>query len=411
LLDLAIETLRSLRAHALRFTLTSLGIAWGAMMLTYLSASTTGMLLHFEEGIEKTGPKIVWVIPGVVSKERVGERGARPVELEDEDVDRIDALYAVEDASPNLFLWNRLVRVERTTKLLNVFGVSVSGPRIRNFEVGGGRFFSAAEVDRSARVAVLGAEAKERLFGRRPALGGTVHVDSVPFRVVGVAARKGDQMIHVGGHDDEAILVPYTAAQRWLHREDTLNQVILAPRTRGASGETMRGVRAVLSRHHGFEPDDEPALSVIDVEEILGILYSMFFGLRLFVWAAGLVTLIVGAVSVMNIMIVVVSERTQEIGLRKAVGASNRAVFALFLAEATAVAGLSGLVGAVLGWVLVQVTARAATESPFTATPLFDPLTTGVLVAGLVVVGIVAGFVPAVRAARIAPAESLRAGA
>jgi putative ABC transport system permease protein len=145
------------------------------------------------------------------------------------------------------------------------------------------------------------------------------------------------------------------------------------------------------------------------VHEILQIVHQLFLGTRIFLVAAGGVTLLVGAVGVMNVMLVVVGERTNEIGLRKAVGATNRAIFAQFLAEATAVCGASGVAGALLGIGLTKlVAAISPPESPLASPPLLDPFAVAVVVGSLVGVGIVAGVLPALRAARIPPAEALR---
>jgi putative ABC transport system permease protein len=410
LFDLLLQTLRSLRAHALRFTLTSLGIFWGAAMLTFLSASSTGIEDSFRQQLARTGPKVVWVMPGVVIKDRVGERGARVLEFEAEDVERVARLDIAEQASVDTELWNRLVRAGRRTKLLTVSGLDAAGAEIRNFQTAAGRMFLPYEVERGSRVAFLGADSAERLFGRAPAVGKTIHIDSVPFRVVGVAHRKGDQLIYFGDADDRIVLVPQTAARRWLSHTDVIQKFLVAPRTREESEIAIQGIRSVLSLHHRFEPASELALAFVNVKEVTNILDALFLGLKVFLVGVGLVTLLVGAVGVMNIMLVVVGERIQEIGLRKAIGASNRAVFALFVTEAAAVSTLSGVCGSVAGLGLIELVGIATpADSRITSQPVFDLQTTLLVVVSLILVGMVSGFLPALRAARVAPAESLRA--
>jgi putative ABC transport system permease protein len=408
--DLLVATLRSLRAHALRFGLTSLGILWGAFMLTYLSASMEGTSRHFTDQLETTGPKIVIAWPGNILKNRVGERGARSIELENDDVTRIEGIGRIESASQNLHLYSQIVRAGRRTKLLNVTGASPATASIRNFEVAEGRFLSPTDVDRKARVAFLGEVAASRLFGNEPAVGRTLQIESVRFRVVGIAVPKGDQLIGIDGKDDHAVLIPYTAAQRWLLRSDQVEQIVFAPVTREESWAAIRNAREVLGLHHHFHPDADTAMSFFNVHEVMQIIHTLFFGLRIFLVSAGVITLLVGAVGVMNIMLVVVGERTSEIGLRKAVGGSNRAIFVQFLAEAAAVCGLSGLLGSALGVGFVQLMAKHVPEDgALSSMPILEPVTVVVIVNALVAVGIVAGVVPAVRAARVAPAEALRA--
>ncbi len=410
MLDLLLDTLRSLRAHALRYFLTSLGIVWGAFMLTYLSASMEGTNRHFVRALESAGPRIVYGGSGVVLKHRVGERGARAVEMEWEDVERIRALVDVEHASPSIELRNQILRVGRRTKLLTVQGVSEEAQFIRSFDVESGRFLSPLDMERGARVAFLGARAAERLYGHAQATGRRLQIGGQGFRVVGVAARKGEQLINPDRPDDLAVLIPYTTARRWFTRSDVIEHFVFAPETREQSYPAVRRTREITGLHHDFDPEVETAMWFFNVQEILGIVRLLLLALRIFLVTAGLTTLVVGAIGVMNIMLVVVGERTHEIGLRKAVGASNRAIFLQFLAEAAAVCATSGAIGSALGIGAAQLVARLLPpESPLASAPAIDPFTLATIVGALVLVGMVAGLVPALRAASVPPAEALRA--
>jgi len=408
--DLVLGTLRSLRAHALRYALTSLGLVWGSFMLTYLSGTMTANGREFETAMQRSGPKIIFMGGGSVMKQRVGERGARAVELEEEDAERIARIAHVDRASPYLQLWNEMVSAGRRTKLFNVEGVNEQAELIRNWGVGAGRFLTRLDVERSARVAFLGAEAAERLFGRAPAVGRRIRIRDVSFRVVGVGAWKGNDLISSLNPDDRKVIVPYSAAQRWLVRDDVLAELIYEPRSRELSWGTPRRVREVTGPHHGFAPDLETALWFYNIQESLNLMRGLLFALQSFLAGASLVTLWVGAVGVMNIMLVVVGERRSEIGLRKAVGARDRAIFLEFLAEAVAVSVTAGVVGALLGAGSAVLASRLAPEgSPLAAPPVFEPGAIVLLTAALVAAGIVAGVLPAVRAARVPPAEALRA--
>ena len=408
-MDLLLSTWRSLRAHSLRFLLTSLGILWGAFLLTFLSASMRGVNDHFIRELEEAGPKFVIAWPGTVVKHRVGERGARPVELEDDDVERLLALASIEDAAPDLGIWNQIVRAGGRTKLFHVNAISDRSAKIRNLTPREGRMISPLDVERSARVAYIGPIVAERLFGGQPAVGRTIQIESLTFRVIGVGEPKGTQMIGVNGWDDWVVFVPYTTAQRWLLKNDTLSEILFAPVTRDQSWEAIGHVREIVGLHHDFAPDLDTALSFFNVHDVLQIVHVLFLGFRIFLFSAGIITLIVGAVGVMNIMLVVVAERTREIGLRKAVGASSRAIFGQFLAEATAVCSFSGLLGAALGVGFTQLIARfSPADGPFSSPPILAPGTAALIVGSLVLVGIIAGVVPALRAASVPPAEALR---
>jgi len=406
--DLLRETVRSLRAHALRFGLTSLGIAWGALLLTFLSAQMGGVRRHFMREIEEVGPKLVYMGSGVVLDSRVGARGARRVELEAEDLARVERAGAVEAVTPNLMLRNEPIRHGRRSKLLNVAGYDEDAARIRNLVAAEGRFLSRLDVARGSRVAFLGPEAKRRLFGAEAAVGRRIAIGSQLFTVIGVGISKGEQLSNVGNPDDQLVVVPYTTALRWLLRSDEVSEFLVAPRVRERGDATIRQARAVLGLHHGFHPDQDTAVWAGDTWDALKLVYGMFYALQGFFVVAGTITLLVGAVGVMNIMLVVVGERTAEIGLRKAVGARGRDVFLQFLLEALAVAGLASALGIGGGVLAVRAVAPAFAAGGIHLETSPDRVTIAAIAAALVLVALVAGVAPAVRAARIPPAEALR---
>ncbi len=406
--DVASSTVRTLRAHALRFGLTSLGIAWGTFMLSYLSATMVGINHHYQQQIINTGPKVIFVFPGTILKDRVGARGARAVKLENDDIAHIAGLDIVERASPNLWLGSRVMRSGRTTKLLWTFGVSAETIRIRNFEAETGRVITPTDTASRARVAFLGHRAKDRLYGAAPALGKTLHSDSIPFRVVGVARKKGAQLMNTNFLDDDHVLIPYTSAQRWFKRSEKHEVLLFDPKTPGQTWDAMDRVRSLLSLIHDFDADDKGAIDFASVQDAMQILELVMGGMRLFLVAAGLVTLLVGAVGVMNIMLVVVGERTKEIGLRKAIGASNRWIFLEFLTEALTMTTLAGVIGAFLGWLAITAAIAVAPKDGTFPLPVFDGSTLAIITIALMAVGVVSAVVPAMRASRIDPAISLR---
>jgi len=407
--DLLGEVLLSIWAHKLRFLLTSLGVAWGALMLTFLSAQIGTMNQHFRHELEEIGPKLVIMGRGMISHERVGERMARQLDLEPEHVERLEALTLVEHASPSVELRNQVVRHGRRIKLLEVVGWDADGGAIRNVGVAEGRFLSPGDVAGGRRVAVLGPEAKQRLFGGAPALGETIDVNGMRFRVIGISQAKGTQLSNVGSPDDQLVIVPYTTAQRWFQQSDDVNELVLVAPRREQSADAIAAARGLVSLHEHFTPDTDTSMWSMNYWETLQPLFGMFTAMQLFFLVAGLVTLFVGAVGVMNMMLVVVGERTWEVGLRKALGARSRDVFAHFLLEAVLVAGSAGVLGAAGGVALLQLTKGALRAGGIPVTGWPDPLTTVAITASLVGVAVVAGVMPALRAARISPAEALRA--
>lgn len=406
--DYLVEIARNLRAHKLRFGLTASGIVWGIMMLTYLSAWMHGYELHLVKQMTKIGQNVVFLFPGAVAKPGIGSRASRPVELDVEDIARIETLGDVDAAAANHWLGSLMLRSGGRTKLVWSYGVTEEATRIRNFEVGQGRAIRAADLRSRARVVFLGAQTAQRMFGGRSPIGESVQVEGVPFRVIGVAAEKGEQLINSGPRDDEVMLLPLTTGLRWFSKDDVVGQIIYEPVSRERGSETMVSVRGLLGLHHGFAEDDSSAMANFYVLEAVEIIELLLLGFQIFLYFAIGITLLVGAAGVMNVMFVLVTERTREIGLRKAVGGSNRAIFLQFLTEALFLTFLSGALGALLGVGFVLLSQLLMGQNRFSHVPVLSSGSFVLIVGVMVLVGIAAGALPALRAARIEPAVSLR---
>ncbi len=408
--ELIPQTLRSVRAHAMRFGLTSLGVFWGVMMLTFLTANQIGYDQHFGDMVHKIGQRIVYLFSGAVSKGGAGERGTRLIEFEEEDVARAASLDSVELAAANLWLGSRLFRASGRSKLLWTYGADENTLTVRGYEIAEGRGFTTADLRDRREVVFLGETAAKRLFGDERAVGRYLTIDSTRYRVIGISRHKGEQMVALGPRDDEIALIPVTTGQRWLSGNDNVGNIIMMPVTREASYAAIEHARALLALQRGFAWDDDSAVGSFNVQDVLDILEGILFGLKLFLIVASCITLFVGSAGVMNIMLVVVSERTREIGLRKAIGASNTAIFVQFLAESLCVTLISGLIGVAVGCAMSFGLARYASVSPVpVVAPIVVPEVLIVIFLVVVVVGVAAGLLPAMRAARIEPAISLRA--
>jgi putative ABC transport system permease protein len=346
---------------------------------------------------------------GVVLKNRVGERAARGVQLEASDVTRLEALRGLEAVTPNIMLANEVVRHGARSKLLTVVGWNDQAGLIRNFVPAAGRFLSPLDVERGGHVVFLGPESKQRLFGDAPALGERVQIRDRAFRVIGVGTAKGSQLSNGGNRDDLMAVIPYTTALRAFSHDDEFNELVIRPVRQDGGAELIPQVRALVGLHEGFSPGVETAMWSADFWDSMRTVYGMFDALQAFFVVAGVTTLFVGGIGVMNIMLVVVGERTFEIGLRKAVGARSSEIFVQFLTEAVVVSLFAGVLGALGGFGLVRLLAPAleATGIHLPTTP--DAVTTVVVTLSLVGVAVVAGVFPALRAARIPPAEALRA--
>jgi putative ABC transport system permease protein len=406
--DLLREIGLNLRTQWRRIALTGSGIAWGIGLFVCLSAMGQGSRLHYREKMEAIGRKVIYVFPGSIAGRSGGERSTKPVTLETEDAGRLPASPRVERAAAELWSGARVLEANGRRKVVWTYGVGPAAEQIRNYRVGKGRFIRESDLERRERVLVLGAVTATRLFGRRQALGETVRLDGHPFRVVGVSHPKGLQMVNMGPRDDEQVLLPITTAQSLFTFNDRIGYILFDPRTREEGDDAIQRVRSILSRHHRFGARDEQAVDFYNSWEMIRIIEGLGLALHLFLSACGLLTLIAGAVGVMNIMLVAVTERTRELALRKALGASNRDVFVQLLAETLAVTLASGAAGVALGAGLVTALRALPGDDFLIAKPVLTPDLLVLSFAILVGTGIAAGLIPARRAARLDPAEGLR---
>jgi putative ABC transport system permease protein len=410
--DLFIDAVRNTRAHWLRVLLTSSGIVWGIALFVVMIAVGDANQRHYREKMEVIGRKAIWAIPGRIARRGSGERAARDVLLDLKDPPRLSEVPLVERAEPELWAQPRVLKGGGHIKVVWTLGVGPRAAVIRNFQVARGRFITPADLAQRRRVLVIGAKVEQRLFGRRSAIGQRVRLEGYPFQVVGVSAPKGEQMNNMGPRDDEQVLLPITTAQTLFTGTDRIDYIIYEPFTREAGARSMERVRTILGRHHYFHVEEEEALSFVNIAEAIKLIGTILIAIQIFLSACGAVTLAVGAVGVMNIMLVAVTERTRELGLRKALGATNRDLFVQLLFETTILTVCAGALGVALGAgiiVFLQAMRDTSERAQFLMPQVtFSPglaLLAFVVLAGT---GILAGLVPARRAARLDPAVALR---
>jgi putative ABC transport system permease protein len=342
-----------------------------------------------------------------------GAARARVV-FERDDPPRLPPSSLIERAAAEVWAGPRVFKGGGHIKVVWVYGVTPQVAPVRNFLVGEGRFINSADVAQRRRVVVIGAKVEERLFGRRSALGETIRIDGHPFRVVGVSAMKGEQMNSMGPRDDEQALMPISTAQALFTGSDAIGHVLYDPVTRDEGAASMARVRALLGRHHHFTPAHEEALVFFNISDAIETLEVMFVALQIFMISCGLLTLIAGGVGVMNIMLVAVAERTRELGLRKALGATNRDLFVQLLCDTLVITIGAGIGGFAFGGLIIfglQQLREAAPQAKFFMARIeFAPEVATIAFVVLVTVGLLAGLVPGLRAARLDPAEALREG-
>ncbi len=404
----------ALRRNALRSFLTMLGIVWGIVSVTILiayGASFRHVLVYSFDAFGK-GAVVCW--PGTTSEQAGGERAGKRVRFEKEDLEAV--LQEAPLVRQACLETVRFLGISHEPGFANtaIRGVCPEYGEMRNEVPSAGRWISPEDLVERRRVVFLGARLREKLFGGRPAVGETVQISGVRFTVIGVMDRKFQNSNYFTS-DDESAFIPYSAAgDVWdTHYASVLVFAPLAPRL---EKQAMDQVRATLAKRQRFSPIDKRAIQMFGREEFRPIIDGITIGLQALLLFIGALTLGIGGVGVMNIMLVSVDERIREIGLRRALGARRGHIRLQFLAEALVMTLLGGAVGILLA----QGIAAAIGTLPFLGPAYKDTsgkvdihlnislatiaLSTGILV----LVGVLSGLVPAIRAVRLHPVEALR---
>jgi len=408
------QSLASLNRNRTRSGLTMLGIIWGLVTVVLLLSYGRSVGSEVLRGFQGIGSNIVMIWGGQTSMQAGGERSGQKVHLKEGDAE------AVRDSLPFLSGVSResddSFAVKYGPKIVNISSKAIDLPygRMRNLNVETGRFFEPADFSEQRQVIIFGAHAAQQLFNGFPPVGETVMVEGQPFTVIGVLRNKIQDSSN-NGPDNENVFIPFPL-MRTLRQQRDPGSIVFMPSTPAMHLEAIQAVRAVLAQRHHFDPRDEKAINTWDtIEDAKGIM-AFSIALQVLLGIIGAMTLAVGGVGVMNIMLVSVTERTREIGIMKALGARRRDILAQFLLESfvlTFIAGIAGMAIAALTAHLVppmplysDIYKTANHEGDIILRASGSTMVVSFII--LALVGIVSGFLPALRAARMDAVVALR---
>lgn len=388
------------------------GISWGIASIVLMIAIGEGFKAGYRNMLSTMGTDLVILWPGRTSLQAGGQRAGRDVRFSYDDVAAIAReCYLVRHVTAELAS-TLPIRSRFNAGVFSTHGIAPVYQQIRSMNLAGGQHISEADLSDARSVCVIGEDVKQQLFAGRQAVGAQVHIGDVPFTVIGELAKK-DQNNTYNGLDGNKVLMPYTAMAR--HFPDPrpfigpghIDNILFMPVTPDAHTEAVRQVRRVLGRRHGFELADERAIWCWDTVQMAQMVSHIYDSMELFLSFMAFITLGLGGIGVMNIMLVSVAERTREIGVKQAVGATPGRILLEFFLEAITLTVFSGLAGLAAAWALCGAVSRLPLPTLFAGLPV-TPTTALMAFGTLVLVGILSAIYPARRASVLTPVEALR---
>jgi len=413
MIDYLQEIFSTLKQNRLRAMMTGFSVAWGIFMLILLLGSGKGLENGMEFNFKGTSKNALWVWSRRTQVAHDGLKAGRRINFTVQDGKMIERQFEddMENFSGRFHLWgDYAVTYGNEYGDFSIEGIMPEFQKIQLVDMVQGRYINHLDIKEYRKSIIISEPVQKHLFKDKEPLGEYIKVNGVPFMVVGTFINPEDK-------DDKQLYMPLTTTQRVFNGNNRINEMAIATNatTVAENKRIEEEVRNLLIKRHRVSPDDQQAIGIWNTLESFKQAQGVFAGIRMFVWVIGIMTIIAGIVGVSNIMIILVKERTKEIGIRKAIGATPMSIIRLVLSESVFITGLAGFFGLVAGMGLLAgisaILKQVAVENQDVQRAFFNPaadLNVALwALAILVTAGLVAGFIPARKASSIRPIEAL----
>lgn len=402
------EIIETISRNKLRTFLTSFSVGWGIFMLIILLGAGNGIENGVRKMFEGDALNTVWIWPQQTSMAYDGLKPGRQIKLTNEDYDQVERDFPeVENLCARKYLSsNTQIAYKDKTGSYGILGTHPGQKVVEALQVIEGRFINENDMLQHRKVACLGMDMKVELFDQASPVGEYIEVNGIPFKVIGYYMDQG------GDRDVRRAWIPLTTHQRVFGGGNQIAAMAMTTKegtSVAESKEIVERLRAQMSKRHHFAPEDIRAMNINSKAEEMQKFVDLFDYISIFIWIIGCGTIMAGIVGVSNIMLILVKERTKEIGIRKAMGATPVSIVSLILQESIVITTVAGYMGLVLGVVVLEsVSDMLGSETPFFTNPEVNLSVAIAATALLVISGAIAGLIPAIRAANIQPVIALR---
>ncbi len=404
------EIFETIRKNKLRTFLTGLSVASGIFILVVLLGIGEGMRNGIAREFEQDASNLILIFPGVTSKEHKGLNPGRRIQLKNQDYNQVLLRHGDKlDHSASVYqVYNAVITYGKESGSYRIDGTFPAYHVLENNKLASGRFININDLDNSEKNMVIGHRLKMDLFKNEEAVGKLVQLSGVNFKIVGVFSDPG------GERDETRAIIPITTAQKAFGGQNNIANMYLTLKPEenfdaavAASTQFTSELDELLKERHTIAPDDNSALHINNYLENAKRFFTLMDMIKLFFWGVGICTIVAGVVGVSNIMLIIVKERTREIGIRKALGAQPLSIIGMILHESIFVTAIAGFLGLIFSLTLLEfVGPLIETQYIYNPTVNFTVAINTVII--LVIAGAMAGFFPAWRAARIKPIVALR---